>query len=91
MKKHPKAGLAKIDVLGTHLPEVKKIFAVDVERYNELNVRLLENKNYAVMYLSGKRTHLNTFQQFHHLSSYDEISTHAWKKPGSEFFHRIMD
>ena len=54
--------LKKMDVLGEPLPEGKPVQVVDVERYNEMNVSLLESKIYAVSYLSMNRKTINPFQ-----------------------------
>ena len=63
VKKQSNTGRIKVDIWGKLLPK-KMINGIDVECFNELNIRLKETKCYAISYFSGECSTLNTFQQF---------------------------
>ena len=67
VKGRPRGETATLKLLDSRLFDDDAVVAIDVERYNELNIRLLENKNFAVLYISGKETDLSCFQKFYHL------------------------
>ena len=53
--------------------DVPPIQAIDVERFNELNLSLLQTTEYAARYLSNDHRKLNAFQEMQHLQVYDNL------------------
>ena len=82
------AGLAKIAIKGA-MPQGGQIQAVDVEKFNELNIKLLESKLYAVKYLCGKRTLLNPFQRFYILRQPESLESNPLEIEGLSKFKQM--
>ena len=86
VKGPPKAGTAQVDVIGKTLLPGDKIIGIDIERYNELNIVLLQSKNYVVSYLSLKRQTLNPFQKLFLLRSHETLPKSQLRKSAIGWF-----
>ena len=83
------AGMGKVAIRGA-MPQKGSIVAVDIEKFNELNIKLLETKIYAVKYLSGKRRILNQFQKFFIGKEVDAVESHPLKIDALSKIHQKL-
>ena len=81
-----KGGIAKIQMADGMTGE-ETIQAVDIEKYNELNLKFIQTTEYAVRYLSKERCSLNAFQQLQLLNSYDALPKEPLQDMKSNSFY----
>lgn len=84
-----KHGVAKLHIKEKVTGGKSGVKAIDVERYNELNIRLLECMNYVVLYLSGKRVQLNPFEELFLLASHENLVNYPFLKRADNVFLQV--
>ena len=82
-----KTGTAKV-YMDSSMGDDDIVEAIDVERYNELNIRLKETTRYGAEYLSKERTDLNPFQKMLLLHSHEELPKEPLVTTSRTFFEQ---
>ena len=86
VKEFAKYGITKLYMKEKFVDGPSVIKGIDVERYNEVTIRLLESMKYITMYLSGRRVKPNAFEELFLTGSHENLVRHPFLMNAGDIF-----